>query len=53
MATETRDWKELDCVIKKVAWIMFGAAHKEVEIKCDGPKCAQFNPHFKGCAFRQ
>lgn len=56
--TENREWKELDCIFKKVAWIIrqgYFANDDEVhtEIKCDGPRCAQFHPNFKGCSFRK
>lgn len=53
--TEKREWKDLSCIFKKVAWIIRqgNEVPPYTEIKCDGPECAQFNPNFKGCAFRR
>lgn len=52
--SENRDWKDLDCIFKKAAWISFtGDAYPRDLIKCDGPGCAQFDPNFKGCSSRK
>ena len=62
--TEKREWKDLSCIFKKMAIIIaHGDSPEVVEsrsgleyekyVKCDGPKCAQFHPNFKGCSFRK
>lgn len=61
--TESRKWTELECIFKKTALIIARTLavsldltlklSVEGDIMCDGPKCAQFHPNFKGCSFRK